>query len=166
MHLLQIIDALVQIYRPRFIQFSLTQLPHEQMLVDILWWQMWRCRWRSTSYESSSIVFSIFLFRRQRGVDWCPWNATPSHEMSIAKRLHEIAVWACAGPTLSQELRLNRQKLRWNCGFASACWTLIARHARQPWEIMQEYACVKRYPLYIEAPRVNPFFCKSTILCV
>ena len=122
------------------------QLPKKHLRVDILKWQMWRCRWRSTSYCRDAYKFKSFLnflFRRQRGVDWCQWNATQAHEMSIAKKQNEIAMWACAGPTLSQELRLNRQKLRWNCGFTSACWTLVARRARQPSEIMQEYACVK-----------------------
>ena len=75
------------------------------------------------------LIFVKLILERQVSMDWCPWNATLLREMSIIIHWGQIAMWACAGPALSHEMRLEPQKLWWKCDFAYACW-IILRHMR------------------------------------
>ena len=50
--------------------------------------------------QTPTTLILTFLFERQGSVDWCPRNATRSHEMSIVIHWGQIAMWVCSRPTL------------------------------------------------------------------
>ena len=145
------VQAQIQIQRRRLTEFSLTQLPNEYMPYAGVVRKIYRSRRKSFFWkrevgrcrcdvadvktqveinflQTPTTLILTFLFERQGSVDWCPRNATRSHEMSIVIHWGKIAMWVCPGPTLSHDMRLDHQKLWWNFDFA--CVLNSLRHTR------------------------------------